>query len=78
MADALQRLIREALDRGSELAWGRLLSFSYWGLGYPDESGGRDKFRFQRYFKVTPRMRHGVRGEYGALKKKSIDKICRG
>ena len=24
-------LIREALDRGSEIAWGRLLSFSYWG-----------------------------------------------
>ena len=31
VADALQRLIREALDRGSEIAWGRLLSFSYWG-----------------------------------------------
>ena len=29
VADALQRLIREALDRGSELAWDRLLSFSY-------------------------------------------------
>ena len=40
VADALQRLIREALDRGSELAWGRLLSFSYWGLRCPGESGG--------------------------------------
>ena len=39
VADALQRLIREALDRGSELAWGRLLSFSYWGLKCPGESG---------------------------------------
>ena len=29
LADALQRLIREVLDRGSDLAWGRLLSFSY-------------------------------------------------
>ena len=35
VVDALQRLIREALDRSSELAWGRLLSFSYWGLGMP-------------------------------------------
>ena len=43
VADALQRLIREALDRGSEIAWGRLLnllSFSYWGLGCPGEFGG--------------------------------------
>ena len=31
VADALHHLIREALDRGSEIAWGRLLSFSYWG-----------------------------------------------
>ena len=40
VADALQRLIREGLDRGSELAWGRLLFFSYWGLRYPGESSG--------------------------------------
>ena len=40
VADALQRLIREALDRGSEIAWDRILSFSYWGLGCPGESGG--------------------------------------
>ena len=40
MADALQRLIREALDRGSEIAWGRFLSFSYWGLECPGESCG--------------------------------------
>ena len=47
VADALQHLIREALDRGSELAWGGLLSFSYWGLGCPGESGGGDNSRFQ-------------------------------
>ena len=40
MVDALQRLIRESLDWGSELAWGRLLSFSYWGLGRSGESCG--------------------------------------
>ena len=33
VAEALQRLIREALDKGSEIAWGRLLSFSYWVWG---------------------------------------------
>ena len=46
MADALQRLIREALDRGSELAWSRLLSFSYWGLGCPEESCGMRQVSF--------------------------------
>ena len=28
------------MDGGSELAWGRLLSFSYWGLGCLSEFGG--------------------------------------
>ena len=42
VADALQRLIIGALDSGSELAWGRLLSFSNWGLG-------GDKSLFQRW-----------------------------
>ena len=46
VADALQRLIREALDRSSELAWGRLLSFSYWGLRCPGESGGGRQVSF--------------------------------
>ena len=40
VVDALQRLIKQVLDRGSELAWDRLLSFSYWGLRCPGESGG--------------------------------------
>ena len=31
VADALQRLITEALDSGNELTWVRLKSFSYWG-----------------------------------------------
>ena len=39
MADALQRLLREALNGGNELAWGRLMSFSYWGLRCPGGSG---------------------------------------
>lgn len=38
-ADALQRLIRNVLNGNSELAWGRLFSFSYWGLGCPSGSG---------------------------------------
>ena len=48
MADALQRPIREALNKGSELAWGKLLSFIYWGLGYPGEPGGGGKSCNQR------------------------------
>ena len=40
VVDSLQRLIREALDSSSELAWGSLLYFSYWGLGCPGESSG--------------------------------------
>lgn len=39
VADALQRLIRNALNNNSELAWGKLMSFSYWGLGCPGEAG---------------------------------------
>ena len=49
VAEALQHLIREALDRGSELAWGRLLSFSYWGLRCPGEFGGGLSFNAKMY-----------------------------
>ena len=31
----LRRLISQALERGSELVRGRLLSFGYWNLGLP-------------------------------------------
>ena len=81
VADALQRLIREALDRGSEIALGRLLSFSIWGLGCPGESGGvrqvslstlvrQQVARFMEgtylpAVKVTTRRRDGVRGMRG-------------
>ena len=36
-AGALQVLIRGALDQRTLVAWGRLLSFCYWGLGCPRE-----------------------------------------
>ena len=39
VVDVLQHLIREALDKGSELVWVRLLSFSYLGLRCPSGSG---------------------------------------
>ena len=45
VADALQRLIREALDRGSEIAWSKLLCFSYLGAWVSPVEWG--KFRFQ-------------------------------
>ena len=40
VGDALQRLIREVLNEKSKVAWGRHMSFSYWGLGCPGGSGG--------------------------------------
>ena len=94
MADALQHLIREALDRSSEIALGRLLSFSYWGLGYPGESGGvrqvslstlvrQQVARFMEgtdlpAVKVTTRRRDGVRGRDETLKRRVAAKFAKG
>ena len=94
MADALQRLIREALDRGSEIAWGRLLSFSYWGLGCPGESGGVRQVSLSTLVrqqvaqfmegtdlpavKVTTRRRDGVRGGDETLKRRVAAKFAEG
>ena len=76
----------EAMDGGSELAWGRLLSFSYWGLGCLNEFGGvgqvplstlvrQQVARFMEntdlpVVQVTPRTRYGVRGGDETLKKR--------
>ena len=92
MADALQRLIREALDRGNGIAWGRLLSFSYLGLGCPDESGRvrqvslstlvrQQVARFMEgtdlpAVKVTTRRRDGVRVGDETLKRRVATKKC--
>ena len=44
VADALTQLIREVLESGTRAAWGRFMSFSYWGIrclkndGVPQES----------------------------------------
>ena len=94
VADALQRLIREALDRGCEIAWGRLLSFSYWGLGCPGESGGvrqvslstlvrQQVARFMEgtdlpAVKNTTRRRDGVRGGDETLKRRVAAKFAEG
>ena len=94
MADALQRLIREALDRGSEIAWGRLLSYSYWGLGCPGESGGvrqvslstlvrQQVARFMEGIdlpavKVTTMRRNGARGGDETLKRRVAAKFAEG
>ena len=37
VASALTRLIREALEQGTQLEWSRLLSFCYWDLQCPKE-----------------------------------------
>ena len=94
MADALQRLIREALDGGSELAWGRLLSFSYWGLRCTGESGGGRQVSLSTLVRqqvaqflenidllvveVTPRTRYGVRGGDETLKRRVVAKFAEG
>ena len=94
VADALQRLIREALDRGNEIAWGRLLSFSYWGLGCPGESGGvrqvllstlvrQQVSRFMEgtdlpAVKVTTRRRDGVCGGDKTLKRRVAAEFAEG
>ena len=94
VADALQRLIREALDRGSEIAWGRLFSFSYWGLGCPGESGGvrqvslstlvrQQVARFMEgtdlpAVQVTTRRGDGVRGGDETLKRRVAAKFAEG
>ena len=94
MADALQRLIREAMDRGSEIAWGRHLSFSYWGLGCPSESGGVRQVSLSTpvrqqvgqfmegtdllAVKVTTRRRDGVRGGDETLKRRVVAKFAEG
>ena len=88
VADAL-RLIREALDRGSELAWGRLLSFSYLGLGCPGESVllsmlvRQQVARFMETtdlpaVQVTTRRRDGVRRGDETLKKRVVAKFAEG
>ena len=44
VAEALQRLLDQAMRDASPLSWGRLLSFCYWGVRLPDsgdDSGGR-------------------------------------
>ena len=79
VSDALQCLIREALDRDSELAWGRLLSISYCGS------------RFQRLqvaqflentdlpaVQVTTRRRYGVHGGDETLKRRVSAKFAEG
>ena len=92
--DALQRLITEALDRGSELAWGRLLSFSYWGLRCPGESGGGRQVSLSTLVRqqvaqfmgntdlpvvqVTPRTRYGVRGGDETLTRRVAAKFAEG
>ena len=77
VADALQRLIREALDRGSEIAWGRLLSFSFWGLGQVSLSTlvRQQVARFMegtelKAVQVTKRRGDGVRGGDETLKRR--------
>ena len=40
VADGLQRLIRDAVDQGTRVAWGRLLGFSFWGLRCPQGVDG--------------------------------------
>ena len=93
VADALQRLIREA-HRGSEIACGRLLSFSYWGLGCPGESGGvrqvslstlvrQQVARFMEgtdlpAVQVTTRRGDGVRGGDETLKRRVAAKFAEG
>ena len=78
--------IRNALDKGSELAWGRLLSFSYWGLRCPGESGGGRQVSLSTLVRqqvaqflentdlpveqVTPRTRYGVHGGDETLKRR--------
>ena len=94
MADSLQRLIREALDRGSEVVWGRLLYFSYWGLRCPGESGGGRQVSFSTLVRqqvaqflentdlpvvqVNPRTRYGVRGGDETLKRRVAAKFAEG
>ena len=94
MADALQHLIGEALDRGSELAWSRLLSFSYWGLRCPGESGGGRQVSLSTLVRqqvaqfwentdlpveqVSPRSRYGVRGGDETLKRRVAAKFAEG
>ena len=94
VADALQRLIREALDRGSELAWYKLLSFNYWGLRCPGESGGGRQLSLSTLVRqqvaqflekkdlpvvqVTPRTRYGVLGGNGTLKRRVASKFAEG
>ena len=91
VSDALQHLLREALDRGSELAWGRLLSLSYWGLGCSGESSGGRQISLITLFRqqvsqfmesidfpamqVTARMRYGIRGRDETLKRRVLAKF---
>lgn len=94
VADALQRLIREALSDGSELAWGRLMSFSYWGLGCPGgEGGGRQvslatsvRQQVSRFLELTnlpsvqvaPRVKSGARGGDDKLRRRVAAKFAEG
>ena len=94
VADSLQRLIREALDWSSDLAWGRLLSFSYLGLRCPGEYGGRRQVSLSTLVRqqvaqfmentdlpvvqVTPRTRYGVRGGDESFKRREAAKFAEG
>ena len=40
VADALRRLIQEALEQKTQLRWLRLMSFCYWGVRCPDRKEG--------------------------------------
>ena len=91
--DALQHLISKTLHGDRELAWGGLLSFSYWGLECPGESNGvRQVFlskmvRYQvtRFIESTdlpavqasPRMRSGVREGDDTLKRRVAAKFAK-
>ena len=40
VADALRKLLQEALQQKTQLQWLRLMSFCYWGVRYPDRKEG--------------------------------------
>ena len=75
VADALHRLIREALDRGSELAWGRQGSFST--LVRQQVAQFMENTDLP-VVQVTSRTRHGVRGGDETLKRRIAAKFAEG
>ena len=56
VADALQKLLNRAVREKTPLAWGRLLSFSYWGLRQPTRDEGADG----RSVSLTTRVKRQV------------------